>query len=174
MSHEELCERALRWLRGTRRCNPVFSRCASCSEIPDAIGWSSAHGWRGSTVIECKTSLSDFHADKKKRYSYRHKEFGHLYRGRDWRAPKLKEMCEYERVENALMGDYRIYFCLPGVITPAMVEEHAPDHGLLYADGRKMRIVRPAPRRELVNRECEIWFLRFAIINGKENMGIPH
>ena len=53
MTHEQLCERARRWLSGTRRCDPVFSGIASCDEIPDAIGWSSRYGWYGSTVVEC-------------------------------------------------------------------------------------------------------------------------
>jgi hypothetical protein len=164
--HDELCERAIRWLGGTRRCNPVFSRCASCAEIPDAIGWSSCHLWRGSTVVECKTSASDFYADKKKRIRYKDK-FGLLPA---WISKKQAQAHEgFEIVEQTMMGDFRFYFCFPGVISAKMVAEHAPDHGLVYKDGRAVRIIIPAPRRTLVDRESEIWFLRFAIINGKQS-----
>ena len=70
-THAELCHRAVRWLYGTRRCNVALSGIASTREIPDAIGWST--GWRfpGSIVIECKTSLSDFHRDKRKKHPLR-------------------------------------------------------------------------------------------------------
>jgi hypothetical protein len=65
-THQQLCDRALRWLSGTRRCEPVFAGIASCSEVPDAIGWSSCYAHEGSTVIECKISRSDFYAERKK------------------------------------------------------------------------------------------------------------
>jgi len=71
MTHADLCERAVKWLRGTRRCNVVFSGIASTSEIPDAIGWSTSWRFAGSTVVECKTSLSDFHRDKRKKHNLR-------------------------------------------------------------------------------------------------------
>lgn len=74
MTHEKLCDRAVRWLRGTRRCNPVYSRNASCAEIPDAIGWSSSYYWYGSTVIECKASVPDFYADQRKKFVWQHGE----------------------------------------------------------------------------------------------------
>lgn len=44
----------------------MFHKCASCSEIPDAIGWSSRWKWTGSQVIECKTSWADFVRDRRK------------------------------------------------------------------------------------------------------------
>jgi hypothetical protein len=154
-------------LRGTRRCNPVYSNNASCAEIPDAIGWSSAHDWYGSTVIECKTFLGDFHADHKKRFlwqSTRHcfvrypaKRFSQEYAAAN----------EFVKVEVPMMGDFRFYLCEPGIISAQLVAEKAPDHGLIYRDGCAMRVIRPAIRRDKVDKDAEIRYLRFAIINAK-------
>jgi len=166
VNHADLCLRAVRWLRGTRRCNPVYSLNASCSEVPDAIGWSSAHSWYGSTVIECKTSVSDFYADKKKWFAWKRP-------GSKWTMPgsrfSMKEGKEagYEMVPVLSMGDFRFYFCELGVLALELIEKHAPDHGLIWRDGRVMRIIRTAPRREMVDKDAEIRYLRFAIINRK-------
>jgi hypothetical protein len=151
MSHDDLCRRAKRWLRGTRQCNPVLSNCASVREIPDAIGWSSSYKWYGSTVVECKTSVSDFYADKKKRFAWKHVEHN-----------------GYEKIEVPLMGDYRFYMCDSGIISAELVEKHASDHGLLWLAGRSVKVIKEAPKRSLVNKDGEIRFLRFAIINAKE------
>ena len=64
-SHEQLVERAGRWLRGTMRCNVVLLEpgYGSVGEIPDAIGWTSDGV---SIVVECKASRSDFLADRNK------------------------------------------------------------------------------------------------------------
>jgi hypothetical protein len=72
MTHAQLVERAGRWLRNTVRCSCVFTECSSqtLSEAPDAIGWS-ANGT--STLVECKTTLSDFYRDTHKP-SRRHRE----------------------------------------------------------------------------------------------------
>jgi hypothetical protein len=165
VTHDELCERARRWLSGTRRCNPVFSNIASCAEIPDAIGWSSAYKWQGSTVIECKTSVSDFYADGQKRKGFKD-EHGHIHTSH-WVTKKTATERGWVEVELLMMGDYRFYLCEPGILTAERVGKYAPDHGLIYKDGNAMRIVRPAPKRTLVDREAEIRYLRFAIINGK-------
>ena len=71
-----------------------------------------------------------------------------------------------------LMGNFRFYFCEEGVLPLTLVEEKAPDHGLIYKQGNRIKISRPAPRREeqWVDKYSEIRFLRFAIINGKQ----PH
>jgi hypothetical protein len=172
MNHQELCERAKLWLRGTRRCNPVFSNCASCGEIPDAIGWASAYKWEGSTVIECKVSVSDFYADKSKRLGFKDPKTGHIYTS-TWWGRKAAKAQGYEEVELPMMGDYRFYLCEPRIISVELVEKHAPDHGLIYRDGRAMRIVRPAPKRENVDKDSEIRYLRFAIINGKNPFSVP-
>lgn len=77
MTHDELVVRALRWLKrpvsakrpdGTRwykgGCGVVVPELVSYApETPDAIGWVNG-GY--SYLIECKTSLSDFHADRRK------------------------------------------------------------------------------------------------------------
>ena len=64
MTHDELVERARRWLV---RSHPVVSTEVSTAafENPDAIGFTS---WGGSTLVECKTSRADFRADAKKRF----------------------------------------------------------------------------------------------------------
>ena len=178
MNHEELCERARRWLSGTRRCRPVFSSIASCGEVPDAIGWSSCYQWHGSTVVECKTSRSDFYADKKKYQYYQHPEdpernprpgrysLNHM-------GVKFAAEHGYVLRESARMGDFRFFMCEPDVLTADLVTKHAPDHGLIYADGgHRVKIVVSAPRREatMIDKDAEIRYLRFAIINQK----LPH
>lgn len=172
MTHNELCERAILWLRGTRRCEPVFSRCASCSEIPDAIGWSSAYGWRGSTVVECKTSVGDFYADLRKAFLWKHPEHSLWTYPAGRISAKSALLQGYEKVRLPLMGNYRFYFCEDGVLPLYLIEEKAPDHGLIYKQGRRIKIVRPAPKREEQwwDKDAEIRFLRFTIINGKK----PH
>lgn len=66
MTHDELVQRAKKWLRNTRRCSVVISELVTgCPEIPDAIGWGNA-GF--SVLVECKTSVSDFYADRRKRF----------------------------------------------------------------------------------------------------------
>lgn len=63
MTHPQLVEKAVAWLRAYG-CSVVLSEqsCAS-GETPDAIGWK-----RGShsVVVECKVSRCDFLADKEK------------------------------------------------------------------------------------------------------------
>lgn len=68
VSHSGLCNAARRWLSGTRQCNVVLSGIASTAEVPDAIGWSTCYREYGSIVVECKISLSDFHANKHKKH----------------------------------------------------------------------------------------------------------
>lgn len=167
MTHEELCERARRWLSGSRKCEPVFSNIASCSEIPDAIGWSSCYKWSGSTVIECKASVSDFHADKKKRIDWRDPRFGFRYPGSRI-SEKEAAVGGYERIDLPMMGDFRFYMCRENLLSAELIEKYAADHGLLYVSGKRIKVVREAPRRTLVDKDGEIRYLRFAIINGKE------
>jgi len=63
MTHPQLVEIAVRWLR-SHRCGVVLSE-QSCSsgEMPDAIGWKRACH---SVLVECKISRSDFLADREK------------------------------------------------------------------------------------------------------------
>lgn len=63
MTHSELVDLAVRWLRGSLKCSVVTGEMVSAScETPDAIGWLGAR----STLVECKVSRADFLADRKK------------------------------------------------------------------------------------------------------------
>lgn len=74
MTHAELVRLAVRHLYTTRNCSIVISERGG-SEMPDAIGW-----WRnGSVLIECKTSMSDYYAEKRKP----HRNGGNLGMGKD-------------------------------------------------------------------------------------------
>jgi len=70
MTHNELVERAGRWLLNTMRCKLVIlePKPISCDEHPDAIGWD-RHG--NSIVVECKISKADFYADRRKKWRER-------------------------------------------------------------------------------------------------------
>src|SRR5690349_6000009 len=63
MTHAQLVERAVRWLRAYR-CGVVLSEQACASgEMPDAIGWKQACH---SVLVECKVTRGDFLADSEK------------------------------------------------------------------------------------------------------------
>ena len=63
MTHSQLVERAVRWLR-SYRCGVVLSEQACASgEMPDALGWKQACH---SVLVECKVSRSDFLVDREK------------------------------------------------------------------------------------------------------------
>jgi len=63
MTHAQLVERAVRWLRWYR-CGVVLSEQACVSgEMPDAIGWKRANH---SVLVECKVTRADFLADRSK------------------------------------------------------------------------------------------------------------
>lgn len=88
MKHDELCARAVKWLKGSKGCSAAISELNAATpwgEIPDAIGFRSTY----SILVECKTSRADFLSDKKK-----------LFRERPDRG----------------MGTYRFYMCPPGII----------------------------------------------------------
>lgn len=161
MTHWDLEKRAIRWLSGTKRCDPVLSGIASCSEIPDAIGW----GPRGSIVVECKCSLSDFRADMNKYVRYLDPQYKWSHHGS--RLSK-EEKATYEVKHLPRMGDYRYYLCEPGVIEPKHI---SLQHGLLYVQGRSVRVIVEAERRtENVNQAAEIRYLRFALIHIRKNL----
>ena len=65
LSHAELVERAAQWLMGRGRCGVVCTEWSGPrqADMPDAIGWSHA---AACTVVECKTSMSDYYADSRK------------------------------------------------------------------------------------------------------------
>ena len=109
MTHAELVERAVRWLRNTQRCGLVLSEFVSSSpEIPDAIGWKS-HPM--SILVECKTSVSDFYADKKK-------------------PGRIAE------TRGAGIGRLRYYMTPPGLLSVGMIERQRPGWGLVEVTGR--------------------------------------
>lgn len=63
MTHSQLVEKAVRWLR-SYRCGVVLSEQACTSgEMPDAIGWKRASH---SVLVECKVTRADFLADRAK------------------------------------------------------------------------------------------------------------
>ena len=63
MTHAQLVEKAVHWLR-RYRCGVVLSEQACVSgEMPDAIGWKRACH---SVLVECKVTRSDFLADQAK------------------------------------------------------------------------------------------------------------
>ena len=63
MTHAQMVERAVRWLR-SYRCGVVLSEQACTNgEMPDAIGWKRACH---SVLIECKVTRADFLADREK------------------------------------------------------------------------------------------------------------
>jgi hypothetical protein len=63
MTHAQLVQKAVAWLR-SYRCGVVLSEQACLSgEMPDAIGWKRACH---SVVVECKITRADFLADRDK------------------------------------------------------------------------------------------------------------
>jgi hypothetical protein len=63
MTHAQLVQKAVAWLR-SYRCGVILSEQACLSgEMPDAIGWKRACH---SVLVECKISRADFLADRDK------------------------------------------------------------------------------------------------------------
>jgi hypothetical protein len=74
VTHAQLVEKAVQWLR-SYRCGVVLSEQACASgEMPDAIGWKRACH---SVLVECKISRADFLADREKPF----REKSHLGMG---------------------------------------------------------------------------------------------
>src|SRR5271166_5587669 len=68
MTHAQLVERAVHWLR-RYRCGVVLSEQACASgEMPDAMGWKKACH---SVLVECKVTRADFLADRGKPFRQR-------------------------------------------------------------------------------------------------------
>ena len=88
MTHAQLVQKAVTWLR-SYRCSVVLSEQACASgEMPDAIGWKRT---QHSVVVECKVTRGDFLADRAKPFRQR---------------PELGLGCE------------RFYLTVPGLIRP--------------------------------------------------------
>ena len=106
MTHAQLVEIAVRWLR-SYRCGVVLSEQACASgEMPDAIGWKRACH---SVLVECKVSRTDFWADQEK-----------LFR----RKPETGLGCE------------RFYMAPAGMLRPEELPRggphRAPDHHRVF------------------------------------------
>ncbi len=71
MTHSQMVERAVRWLR-RYRCGVVLSEQACVNgEMPDAIGWKQACH---SVLVECKVTRTDFLADRAKPFRVKPKK----------------------------------------------------------------------------------------------------
>ena len=145
MNHADLVQRAGRWLKGTHRCEVVLLEPYVCSalvrECPDAYGI----GSKGSIVVECKVSVSDFTGDKRK--SFRH-------------APELG------------MGRHRWYLTPRGLLTQECFLRHAPaGWGWAEAVGTKRINVlrRPTPFDATHHSEAMLLRSHFALY-GKAEM----
>ncbi len=90
MTHDELVQRAARWLRKTIRCPVVVTELVTSNtsgEIPDALGWSYGRTF----LVECKASRSDFLADARK---------------------------PFRQVPTNGMGAHRYFLITPGLVSP--------------------------------------------------------
>lgn len=93
ITHDELVERAILWLSGTKKCLVVAAEIRTLNqETPDAIGFKADVSY----LVECKVSRADFLADHKK-----------IVRGN----PKYG------------LGNYRYYMCPPGTIQESDLPE---------------------------------------------------
>ena len=117
--HDQLVEAGKRWLQRTHPI--VISELATSGEEPDVIGWHQGL----STLIECKASVSDFHADRKKMFR-QFPQFG--------------------------VGNYRWFLTLPGLIK---VESLPDKWGLLEITGSKFRTIRKAELFDVIDHRHE-------------------
>lgn len=114
LTHDELLQRAARWLRNTKRCGVVLTEFVSgAREIPDAIGWT--HGGRWSYLVECKTSVGDFYAESRKPGRRTEDFYGAL-------------------------GRERYYMAEKGILSVERVKHNRPGWGLLEICGRRVRV----------------------------------
>jgi hypothetical protein len=176
MTHEALVGRGARWLQSNRRCEPVLHGINVTAEIPDAIGWSSSYKFRGSHVLECKASRSDFIRDRHKgRYLVGPSNGYGGHHKVKWPAKDyLERMRQPGWTEHraSRMGDFRWIACPDDLLSVTDIERYAPDHGLLWCNGSNLRVVvqREAPRRAKVNHAAEVRLLRGALIHISYNL----
>ena len=138
MTHEELVQRAVAWLRSRTggACSRVYAEMVSpfaMGEVPDAIGWQNRGATTFSRVIECKTSRSDFRRDGKKL----------------WR-----------RCGALGMGRQRYYLTPPGLLTEGDLTDGT---GLLEVRKNRTVLVVPAQLRERHDAQAEAGLLLSAI-----------
>ena len=81
-SHDALVNLAGQWLARRGNVVVITELSSAAGETPDALGFDGA----GSTVIECKTSRSDFKADAQK--CFRHEAWRGMGQKRYYMAPK--------------------------------------------------------------------------------------
>jgi len=109
-THSELVDLGHKYLMKTIKCSFAIKEISSVAiEIPDVIGF--MIGSPATLLIECKTSRSDFMADKKK---------------------------EFRKYSRYGMGIFRSFLCEPGVIN---VEDLPRGWGLLYVKNGRIRRV---------------------------------
>jgi len=109
--------------------------------IPDVLGINRV-GF--STMIECKTTVSDFHKDKKK--------IGHM-------LPKYA------------VGDYRYYLFPDKVFPESLLPE---DWGLAVVRGGKVYKVKDAPLRKRETQQAELLMLASAVHRHELGVGWDH
>ena len=168
--HGSLVNVAAKWLSKEGQCRPVLTEwdCRKGSrndarmfspEEPDAIGWN--HG--ESIVVECKASLNDLKHDKEKWKCMTHTDPRRppcVLRRMRPSERKLFEQLGYTFEEVEKMGRFRYILCPRGLVSLSALEKHAPKHGLLYFDGKKIVTVAEAPRRLHINLKAEAAILR--------------
>lgn len=120
-THSQLCEKAAKWLHNHKE-NCIVPNCTIVAkelvtivnETPDVIGFACGP----SIIIECKTSISDFYADKNKPF----------------------------RINTKLgMGNRRFFFAEIGLLN---VENLPDGWGLLEISGRKIFITKKSEHFE--------------------------
>jgi hypothetical protein len=118
MTHSDLVELAVRWLRTSYRCGIILSEQACCTgEVPDVIGWK---GRCRSVLVECKISRADFLAERCK----------------PWRMNVDSQ---------GALGCERFYMAPAGLIATA---ELPPGWGLLEVRGRKVEMAVACSKRK--------------------------
>lgn len=145
MTHSELVERAAKWLKNSAvyptettqytidsegfpvdgqtvmkprkvKCYPVLAEIGTATaETPDAIGWFISGSF--SILIECKTTVFDFYADKQK---------------------------TFRRMPDKGVGDYRYFMTTKGLLAGRKLP---PDWGVLEVCGRVVRVTHQPKRQ---------------------------
>lgn len=135
LTHAKLVAKGVKWLRsqaGKQWSAPIAfgEMVAAGNEIPDVIGFSSGGG---SSLIECKTSKSDFKRDKKK-----------MFRS----VPQMG------------MGKYRFYMCPTGLIDKSELPE---GWGLIYVNGKGVAKLIAKPKPQYYNLKAEHIYMHSVI-----------
>jgi hypothetical protein len=150
VTHGELVQHAMVWLKDGRNCRVALSRIAPGAECPDAIGFflqpiagrDVGYEW-ASVLIECKTSRADFIADSSKPFRVQ-PETG--------------------------MGRYRYFLAPKGLLKP---DELPQGWGLLEPTPKAARIVTLATERTVWNRDAEFSML-LSVLNAYQAQGLDY